>query len=130
MKVSNYNFIFPYSEDDTKRLFYNSLTSALAIVEDDKFNMYQNFRDNGKVIEDTKFSEDLIKGGYIIDRDLDELDIVRMRLYRSRFASKRFSLTIAPTLKCNFKCIYCYEKNLKNVGVMSRETQKKNNRCG
>lgn len=125
MKTSKYNFIFPYDKDSTKKLFYNSLTNALALVENEKFDMYQKFCDNNEAIEDSELLENLIKGGYIIDKNIDELDTIRLRLYKSRFGSKGFSLTIAPTLKCNFGCVYCYEEGVEKTGAMSKETQEK-----
>jgi uncharacterized protein len=33
-----------------------------------------------------------------------------------------FSITICPTLACNFHCFYCFEKTQKNTTVMSQET--------
>lgn len=36
----------------------------------------------------------------------------------NRYNTKRFSLTISPTMSCNFKCIYCFEKGHTGKGVM------------
>lgn len=54
--------------------------------------------------------------------DFDELEymIIRDRVYR--FDTTNLGLTIAPTLYCNFNCIYCYEVGLKN-NAMNRKVQ-------
>ena len=63
--------------------------------------------------------DDLLKslkyGGFIIEDYVNELSQLREILLTSRYNSDTFSLTIAPTLDCNFRCSYCYEKdNLRN----------------
>lgn len=51
---------------------------------------------------------------YIADEvyDKDIINILRYRKLKASFQSQRLSFVIAPTLFCNFKCPYCYEKNL------------------
>lgn len=126
MKASKYNFIFPFSKDNNKKLLYNSLTNALAILEDDnKYSQFKNFCKSNKNIEDKEFVNDLIKGGYLIRDDFNEIDFIKVRLYKARYGTKRLSLTIAPTLKCNFKCVYCYEEASERSNSLSEENQQK-----
>lgn len=125
MKTSKYNFIFPYTKDNNKKLFYNSFTNALAIVENDKYYQFEDFVNNNKKVKDKKFFDDLVNGGYLIKDDLNEVDLIKLRLNKGRFGSKRLSLTIAPTLKCNFKCLYCYEEDSERSNSLSEENQEK-----
>lgn len=68
---------------------------------------------------------DLEKGGFIVKDTIDELDLIRHSMLSSRYNSQHFTLTIAPTLNCNFDCTYCYEKNSRMNSYMSSEVQDK-----
>lgn len=57
----------------------------------------------------------------LIDPALDEIDFIARRYERMRFSSEVLGLTIAPTIDCNFACVYCYEK--KRPGRMSRQVE-------
>lgn len=47
--------------------------------------------------------------GFIIDAEVDERAVLRARYARARKGGGALSLTIAPTLACNFRCTYCYQ---------------------
>lgn len=51
----------------------------------------------------------LIEGGYILQDDIDEMQLLRVANRISRYSSEALSLTILTTLSCNFNCVYCYE---------------------
>lgn len=51
---------------------------------------------------------DLIKGKFLIPRSLDEIELLRSKNWSNRFANNGLTLIIAPTLRCNFACEYCY----------------------
>jgi len=52
--------------------------------------------------------KDLVKGKFLVPSSLDELELMRVRNWSSRFANNGLTLIIAPTLRCNFACKYCY----------------------
>lgn len=52
--------------------------------------------------------ESLIKGRFLIPSGLDEIEVLRNRNSTFRFGDHALSLIIAPTLRCNFACDYCY----------------------
>lgn len=110
MKPSNYNFTFSYLYDPMKIVFYNSFSGALALIDITKYAMYKRYCDNGDEIEDAELLGDLIRGHYLIQDNYNELEQIRLRMYKARFRSSALGLTIAPTSDCNFRCIYCYEK--------------------
>ena len=104
-------------------MFYNSRTNALAIIEKDKYAEYKAFCSDGKEITDEKLMQDLTFGGFLIDSETEELDLLRYALHQSRFGASHLGLTIAPTSDCNFRCIYCYEKDSLRLSTMSEEVQ-------
>ncbi len=55
--------------------------------------------------------EKFMLGRYLIPADEDEGMRVRQRFERMRHASSVLSLTIAPTLRCNLSCAYCFESH-------------------
>lgn len=123
MKPSNYNFTFPYRGETEQTVFYNARTNALALVENDKYAEYEAFCKKGAPITDEKLQENLTYGGFLVDSETDELDLIRYALLQSRFSSNHLGLTIAPTSDCNFRCIYCYEKDSLRLSTMTEEVQ-------
>ena len=121
MKTSAFNFFFPY-EDGQKHIAYNSYTNSLALLEKDKYEAFQRFeKHNEKLPED--FTTQLKRGGFIIDGETSELDGLRYRMFRTRFNTDSLNLTIAPTADCNFRCAYCYEKDVLKPDYMSQEVE-------
>lgn len=122
MKKSKYNKIIKL--ENGKTIAFNSITCALAEVDDEFLNVLDNI-ENIDVENLNSKTKELIKnmadGSYIIDDDTDELKLLKYRNYNGKFSSREFSLVIAPTLACNFACPYCYETA--KVGMMSKEVQ-------
>lgn len=125
MKASNYNFFYPFDETEQKLLAYNAFSNSLALIEKEKYDKYINFLETGKEFDDEKLVEDLKKGSFLIDDGVDELTLLRYQLYKSRFDDTNMGLTIALTSDCNFRCIYCYEKDSLTPCKMSEETENK-----
>jgi len=123
MKPSRYNFFFPYEVDDSKVIAYNSYSNALALLDVDKYEAFQQFVKTGAVITDEKFINDLKHGSFLIDDDCNELERLRLRLLEGRFNTSYLTLTIAPTADCNFRCTYCYEKDVIKPEYMTIETE-------
>ena len=112
MKPSRYNFFFQV--DDRAILGYNSLTTALAELRAEEFATLQEFcTEPQNDLFDARglgtFREDLIKVGFLIPDDQDELEQVRTTHTALKEQKQRaIGLTIVPTLDCNFRCTYCF----------------------
>ncbi len=53
----------------------------------------------------------LWKAGFLIPDELDELAHMEAQYKRAREGRGQLSLTIAPTVNCNFRCTYCYQEH-------------------
>ena len=98
-------------------------TNALALLEAENYTQYKAFCEDGAAITDEKFLEELTYGGFLVDDEINELDLIRLSLLQSRFGGHHLGLTIAPTSDCNFRCIYCYEKDSLRKSTMTEEVQ-------
>jgi uncharacterized protein len=45
--------------------------------------------------------------GAMVDENVDERDLIRVRMGQARFGDPSPHVTIVPTLACNFRCPYC-----------------------
>lgn len=115
-KFSNYNI--EYVNDDGI-LIYNTLSSGVLSLNKEYYSEYEKLKKYGECREDL-FNE-LCKGGILVNEDLNESSMLNILSKEERFSRKNLSLTIAPTLACNFKCPYCYEKGV-DMKSMDEET--------
>ena len=125
-QLSKYNFTFPYTkkhEGKDQTVLYNARTGNIALIEEEKYKQYQDFAEHGAPVSDGELLSDLKLGGYVVDADFDELASIRHRLLTRRYNASSLLLTIAPTSNCNFRCIYCYEKDSIKPVTMSEQTQ-------
>lgn len=116
-KYSRYNF--KVKDKNNQSYLYNSLTGALAKLDDDEERMLQQNGEAEKFPIGEKFLAELRFGGFLIDADFEELDLIRYQMQSARFDRKQLCLTIAPTMDCNFRCEYCYEKENRKSGLMN-----------
>lgn len=121
MKVSNFN-ITVQIEDGI--LLYNTNSNGILKLNKEYQEKYNGFLENG-VIEDENFKSALLQGQMIVDdNDADEIKGIFIESNIARFSGNSIGLTIAPTMACNFRCPYCYEKG-REYTTMSRETIEK-----
>lgn len=87
----------------------NFRSMALIRLSHDRYMSAQRILD-GQPLSDTEegLRGDLIKGKFLIPRTLDEIELLKTKNWSNRFADNGLTLIIAPTLRCNFACEYCY----------------------
>ena len=122
LKESDYNYIYDDLGKD-QVVFYNSRTGALAVVHDAQYQQFKAFQETGKAIEDTEFLNKLLKCGYLLPAGVDEKFLITTNMMFGRYSKNSLSLTIAPTMACNFRCIYCFEQGHYGNSMMDEETQ-------
>lgn len=125
-KLSKYNFTFPYpkqADGQDQTVMYNTRTGSIALITADKYELYRQFVENGTPVPDEALLDDLKKGGYVVESQFDERAALKYDLFAARYNNAALSLTVAPTSDCNFRCIYCYEKDSIRPVTMSEQTQ-------
>ncbi|MCL6612918.1 MAG: radical SAM protein [Peptococcaceae bacterium] len=111
VKPSMYNFIWP-ADDPAKVMIFNSLTTALAEVEKTHLDLLDLPRFDYDTLPDAarRFAEGLKQGGFVLDDAADELKILKFAYNSNKYNRMAIGFTVAPTLRCNFACTYCYEQ--------------------
>ena len=56
---------------------------------------------------------------FLIKDDFDEQAYLKLRFFVARYGNEALGLSILPTLRCNFRCVYCYEDHL-NIDMEER----------
>lgn len=124
MKQSFFNYKAKGS--DGKTLLFNAKTTALLRMDREARKAYNSFNKKSEGLQcKEEYVEKMIKTGVLIPDDLDELSEIRFRRLQSQFQTGSLGLTIAPTLDCNFRCIYCYEKKNISDCYMTEAIQEK-----
>ncbi|EOU1886284.1 radical SAM protein [Clostridium perfringens] len=125
MKKSKFN-IFLKDSNEEKFVLFNSKTTALVLMNKEEFELYRELELKKFVTnndDDKKFLLELKKGEFIIDSDVDEIEVFKYLQNIYKFSKESISLTIAPTLGCNFGCNYCYQGEHNSFSKMSLEVQ-------
>jgi len=126
MICSKYNFLFISQKKEY--LLYNSVTNNFVKVDEDTYNILNQFKSSTINSDSSGFNEEflneLIEAKFLVENDEDSLNKIKLESYSQRYNKDVLSLTIAPTLHCNFSCPYCFEENRKSV-YMTDETEEK-----
>lgn len=112
MKFSSYNII---KETDDSIIVYNSFSKSSLLLEKGSdlsmfrdINAYNNLDDNDKKI--------LIENGFVIENNRDEFMELKYMYNQNFFSDDSITISLVPSLNCNFNCPYCCEKNY-NCGM-------------
>lgn len=109
---------------DGTMLVMNTFSCALAVA-DDSFTELLAILDNDSdcIVPNNLLDcfNDARSAHFIVDDECDELLEFENERGLKQYSQSFLDLTIAPTLACNFNCVYCYESVRK--GKMSLEVQ-------
>lgn len=127
MKASRYNFLL--EEEDGIYIAFNSMSGALCSLEKNLYDIFKNVisPDSADSLdmsdpETVAFIEDMKNAGFLVGDEVDEISLIREKFISNRFSGKGLGLTIAPTMDCNFDCVYCFESE-KTPEYMTVETE-------
>lgn len=108
LKLSRYLY---FKEDGEQVHVVNLLNETFFTLEKSKANMLVSGDINFLEKEDPKLLNTLKKVDIVIPYELNQIDLIRINNRANIFDNRSYRLTINPTLECNFKCWYCYEKH-------------------
>lgn len=118
---SRYTIITPLLHG--RMLAYNSLSGALAIWEDHERDVYERVAAGTTSNMDDEALAQLTYGGFIVDTETDELEVIERQYNAHRYDMSTMILTVAPTLACNFGCDYCFQGQDKPTQGMRADVQ-------
>ena len=111
MKLSKYNIIVLRNE---RVIIFNTIRCTYSLLTND---IYQMLLDNAYLDHlqknPNKLFDKLYSGGVIIDDEVDEYQYLVQEYEKDVFESSIYNLTLLPSLDCNLRCWYCYEKHIK-----------------
>lgn len=101
-RESKYNHLIDFNGNKT---IYNAITkSSIKVTKD--FDMQQLL-----VTTDVEIISTLKRIGMVVDKLPDELDTLHYLFQKNFFDGNKFlNIVLVPSLDCNFKCPYCFEK--------------------
>lgn len=112
MKLSRYNVL---KTIDNTHIVFNTKTCALATLNEQEIQLINDIK-SGCFVENNYNSDlvsKMIRFGCILPDNIDELDQIEYMNNVAKYSSKVLGLTIAPTMECNFRCVYCFEEHSK-----------------
>lgn len=119
-KLSRYNII---KNIDEKTIVYNTASGAILALNKEYSDSLNDLINTGTTSK-SDLCKELSKGDMLLSDDVNELDKLLILNKMILFDKNNLTLTIAPTLSCNFACPYCYEKG-RNYISMDKKTQAK-----
>ena len=110
---SKYNILF---HKEGVYLFYNSLSNAFAELSEETYNLLAGLKAGEFFsVENETLMDNLKRMKAVVENDQEEVLKIKYNTLIHRFDNHFISLTINPTLGCNFACPYCFEGEHSNV---------------
>lgn len=121
--LSKYNTVI---EEKGLLLIYNSLSGALSVMEREEWELLneglQGQMDHFTEEQHILWDKALINN-FIIPADVKEIEILEEKYWQRKNDGSSMTITILPTLGCNFACNYCFQGLKKEDDKMSVEIQ-------
>ena len=99
--------------EDGSLLLYSSMVGAVARVSQDDTGIVSHALVNGFNGSPAGPLAELALNGFFVDSELDEIALAASVRKRESHKTDALELSILPTERCNFRCVYCYESFLK-----------------
>jgi len=110
-KSSKYN-IFVGRNKEHNAIIYNSYSSALISINNDLEQLISSdgFSVNQGDLDNLSHINTLLELGIVVDNDYEEDIAMEFLSMREKYRTdKQLQITIAPTMKCNMICPYCFQ---------------------
>ncbi|MCL4516988.1 MAG: radical SAM protein [Firmicutes bacterium] len=123
MKLSKFNFRFQYG---SQQVIFNAISGGLLLLDNtaevllEKIGLNQIPEAGLSEIEKVCL-EELKRGWIVLENELDELLYLKNIYLRTKYDRTKLVLTVAPTMSCNMRCVYCFEHQEDQSGIMNDE---------
>jgi len=96
--------------DDGALIVYNSYSGAFsAFPARVRERVEAHLRQRGLRGKAEGLTKYLYERGFIVQRNTNELERMRLRFGQSQYRTDRLELILLGSEECNFRCVYCYE---------------------
>ncbi len=110
-KASRYNVFV--DDGDGGLLAFNASTAALLRIRSESRAVVERLLEDPESAEgeeELRYAGILREKRFLVEEGEDEVERLEASSRESRGSDEPLQLTIAPTLACNFRCDYCYER--------------------
>ena len=109
MKTSRYNILVKNKTKNT--ICYNTRLDSFCLLSNNDAELLKN--DLERLAQNSpKTVEALHNAGFIVDDDCDELSLLSKEYQSAANDTSTYYLTLLPSLDCNLRCWYCFEKHI------------------
>ncbi len=115
-------FAVAVSAHDERTIVYSTSTQSMALL-DRRYGDDWADALNAEGGLTGRESDLLSRMGILVSSREDELGELSLRYRRDSKSREALTLMIAPTLSCNLRCPYCYEREVEHPGIMSEHVQ-------
>lgn len=116
MKESKYNI---YVKREHGAICFNTFHDLYSFMSAKLYELIQA-EEYDRISDEQK--KILLTNGFLVEQD-DELTILMKEHIKALSANGTYELTLLPSLDCNLRCWYCFEKHIKN-SCLNAITQK------
>lgn len=119
VKSSEFNVLVDSLFEDVFLLF-NAFTGSIIELSPIEALVCETLREHQHLSENTmaeisrlRLGDSLVDGGFIVGDSVEERSTLKAAYWSQRDAIETgdLSLTISPTVSCNFRCSYCFEEH-------------------
>jgi len=96
---------------DGSAVLYNTLSDEMALLEPALADIYEQHADDEIRQIHPQFHQFLLDKKFLVDDTTDEFKVCIDKWDKEDNDPTNFTITINPTLDCNMRCWYCYEKH-------------------
>ena len=123
LKLNRYNFVF---DNNGQTIFYNISNNQLLFLTPELEELILRHQDNLIQLEEIhpELYNELRNREFIVDSNVDEVQTVIDHWNAKETDDTHLTITILPTLNCNLRCWYCYEKHQPGT-VMKEDVREK-----
>lgn len=122
-KPSSYNLILNGKDG---MVLFNSVSGQSLWLDNARLTTVEHCL-AGLGTSDKSISPELAKGlaqlGFAVPASVDERWEEYQKFKQTRDHGRRLYLTIAPTMRCNMRCSYCFQQNAERNRIMSADMQ-------